>query len=103
MPFYFGKSKDGSDLKEVEGMYVSPDGKEWSNMPYTDKVSREKYKKARIYDEIYNYCAERGLTVSEAFNQIAKKESGLSARCKKMLTWLMTQPDGEIDFSTYKL
>lgn len=24
MPFYRGKSKDGSDMEEVEGMYVNP-------------------------------------------------------------------------------
>ena len=32
---YSGKSEDGSDMYPVKGVYVSPDGEEWSNMPYT--------------------------------------------------------------------
>jgi hypothetical protein len=36
MPFYIGKSADGSDAKELKGMYRSPDDKEWSSKPYDD-------------------------------------------------------------------
>ena len=33
MPFYTGKSHDGSDIHEVEPfLYLSPDGAQWSNM-----------------------------------------------------------------------
>jgi hypothetical protein len=34
MPFYKGTTKDGSDMVEVQGMYISENGKEWSNKPY---------------------------------------------------------------------
>lgn len=42
MPIYCGKSADGSDMQEFEGFHASPDGKEWSNMPYPEK-SYKKY------------------------------------------------------------
>ena len=31
---FTGKSADGSDAKEVEGMYMHPDGEQWSNQPW---------------------------------------------------------------------
>ena len=39
MAFYTGKTKDGSDMREVQGMHISENGKEWSNKPYP--VTRE--------------------------------------------------------------
>lgn len=34
MPIYYGRSADGSDAQEFEGMHVSPCGKYWGNMPF---------------------------------------------------------------------
>ena len=31
---YTGKSADGSDMYPAQGMYMSPDGEQWSNQPY---------------------------------------------------------------------
>ena len=33
MPIYYGKSKDGSDIKEFEGFYVSENEKYWGSKP----------------------------------------------------------------------
>ena len=33
MPIYYGKSKDGSDMKEFEGFNVSENGKYWGSEP----------------------------------------------------------------------
>jgi hypothetical protein len=33
MPIFYGKSRDGSDMKEFEGMHTSPNGKYWGNKP----------------------------------------------------------------------
>jgi len=41
MPIYYGKSKDGSDMKEFEGMYTSPNGKYWGNKPISLKEEKE--------------------------------------------------------------
>lgn len=40
MPFYTGKSADGSDAKEFPGFPVSPNGKYWGTEPIS--LEREK-------------------------------------------------------------
>jgi len=41
MPFYRGTTPDGSDMEEVEGMYINPKNpNEWSNMPYPIGASK---------------------------------------------------------------
>lgn len=35
---FYGKSEDGSDAKEFEGVYINPNNpNEWSNLPYNKK------------------------------------------------------------------
>jgi hypothetical protein len=41
MPFYFGKSADGSDIQEFPGFHVSPNGKYWSTEPITEEEEKE--------------------------------------------------------------
>jgi hypothetical protein len=85
---YSGKSADGSDIYPVQGMFMSEDGKSWSNQPLTHEQyleDREWKLQKRIYLEIYDYCHDRRLTFRDAYNQIATKTSGLSARCKQYL------------------
>lgn len=48
MAFYTGSSPDGSDIREVQGMFVSPDGNEWSNIPYPPKSYKKYDWKKRI-------------------------------------------------------
>ena len=38
--FYTGSSRDGSDIHEVEGMYVSSCGNFWSSDPFTKQEER---------------------------------------------------------------
>ena len=44
MPFYTGSSADGSDMHEAQGMYVSPCGKYWSNMPFRNGAKNIQWK-----------------------------------------------------------
>ena len=49
--FYTGYSADGSDIQEVEGMYVSSCGNFWSSTPFTkqeEKACRKNAYKRRI-------------------------------------------------------
>ena len=67
MPFYRGKTPDGSDMEEVEGMYVSLCGRYWSNMPFgtpenphplpetrVERRERERNEKKRIRNNCRN-------------------------------------------------
>lgn len=40
MPIYYGKSRDGSDMKEFEGMHVSPNGKYWGSEPISEEEEK---------------------------------------------------------------
>ena len=49
--FYTGRSADGSDMQEFEGMYVSSCGNFWGNHPFTkeqEKSMRKDAHKKRI-------------------------------------------------------
>lgn len=91
MPFYTGKTADGSDMEEVGGMFVSPDGKEWSNTPYTQEQylqAKEERRLNRIYKEILEHINGKR-TLQDEYNLIKNKQSGMSARCKKFLVDLI--------------
>lgn len=46
MPIYYGKTRDGSDMKEVEGMHVSSCGNFWSSVPFTKESEKQMRKLA---------------------------------------------------------
>ena len=69
MPFYTGKTADGSDMEEVQGMYVSPDGKEWSNHPYP--TSRED----RLWGRIYAHLCDNHRSMNDEYELILRKAS----------------------------
>lgn len=59
--FYTGRSGDGSDMQEFEGMYVSSCGNFWSNHPFTkheEKSMRKDAHKKRIKD-LMNYKSKQ--------------------------------------------
>ena len=90
-----GSTADGADARIHPGMYLHPDGKQWSNEPFTwEQIvhDREIRRENRIHDEIYDYCEKRRITWRDAYNQIASKSSGLSARCKKYLINIIENP-----------
>jgi hypothetical protein len=73
MPFYTGKTKDGSDMKEVQGMHISENGREWSNQPYP------------ITRELNRHLKFVNLTLKEAHQAILDNNSKASKRVQKYL------------------
>ena len=41
MSIYRGKSVDGSDMEEMDGAYISPNGKYWGSEPISRKKEQE--------------------------------------------------------------
>lgn len=75
MPIYFGKSADGSDAQESRGMFISPDGNSWSNMPFT--------KEQKYYQIVYDYMCKHLLCLDDIKKQIDNKTCRLSKGVRK--------------------
>lgn len=74
MPFYSGKSKDGSDMKEVHGGYINPNNpNEWSSKPYPGIQVRT----LSIISDIENYMNGR-FSLRDVYNQILENKCPLS-------------------------
>ncbi len=71
---FTGRSADGSDMFPAKGVYLSPDGEQWSNMPYT--------KEDRMYEEVYDYLASNLRSMRMEYNLIKEKKSKLSRRLR---------------------
>ena len=71
MPFYKGTTADMSDIQEVQGVYISEDGNEWSNMPYP------------IHRELYRHLRYVTLSFNEAYEAILNGTSKASKRVQK--------------------
>ena len=71
--FYTGRTKDGSDMREVQGMYISENGNEWSNMPYP------------IHRELSRHLKYANLTLKEAHEAILTGTSKASKRVQKYI------------------
>lgn len=84
MPFYTGSTADGSDMREVRGMYLSPDGKEFSNMPYT--------KEQKAYDRVYDHIVKYHRTFQMEYDLIKQKKSILPRVCRE---WLVAEFEKE--------
>ena len=69
--FLTGKSKDGSDATEVQGMYISEDGNGWSNQPYP------------IHRELYRHLKYVDLSFKEAHEAMLNGTSKASKRVQK--------------------
>lgn len=92
MPIYTGKTADGSDMKEAEGVYVSEDGSYWSNMPIT-KEHRRQAKEQRDYDAIFQICSDRHLSMKDLYQLVLdKKSTMLSSRQKRLLAEIINTP-----------
>lgn len=76
-----GKSADGSDAYQAEGMYVSPDGNQWSNKPYTEED--------KMWHELYPYLAKNLRSLKDEYELIKQKKSNLSSRLRSYVTHLM--------------
>jgi len=51
MAIYYGKSKDGSDMKEFKGFHVSENGEYWGSMPINNDgtLKYEKKQKSKYH------------------------------------------------------
>jgi len=80
--FFTGSTADGSDMKEVRGAFISPDGKEWSNMPYTAD------------DRLREYLWDNEMSLEDEYELILLKKSKLSrAQRESIIRFYKTQND----------
>lgn len=78
MPFYKGKTRDGSDIEEVHVAYVNPDNEnEWSSKPYPSQKIDIANKKALL-----DYMNAR-YTLDDVYAQIQAKTCELSVRMRQ--------------------
>ena len=95
MPIYTGGSADGWDMREAKGMYVSPDGNQWSNIPYTDEE--------RAYDKAYNAETRMIRSISHKiktfedleteYQLILQKKSNFSVRQRQFIVSMFDEVD----------
>lgn len=78
---FTGKSADGSDAYPAMGMFMSPDGKQWSNQPYT--------KEDRMWMELYPHLAKRLISLKDEYKLVKQKQSTLSRRLRDYVVHLM--------------
>jgi len=78
---YTGQSADGSDMYPAQGVFVSPDGEQWSNQPYT--------KEDKMWMELYPYLAKNLRSLKDEYDLIQQKKSGLSKRLRDFVVHLM--------------
>ena len=85
MPFYTGKSADGSDIKELKGVYESPCGNYWSSQPIT--------RDQKAYDKAYDHCARYRKSFQALYDQL---KSGSSENLPKWVrTWFINKYETE--------
>jgi len=91
--------KNGDSITyETPGMFISPDGTQWSNFPYT-KEQKHIFNLQRRFDHTLEkikdhlYRTDRGL--KEEINLIINKKSTLPRYCKNFL--LQYDNDDDID------
>lgn len=71
MPFYSGRTADGSDAKEVHGAFINPENEnQWASTPY---------KKQRQYMEVMKYMS----SFDDVRKQILNKKCPLSVSLRK--------------------
>lgn len=76
-----GKSADGSDAYPPMGMFISPDGKQWSNQPYT--------KEDKMWQELYPYLAKNLRSLKDEYELVIQKKSNLSSRLRNYVKHLI--------------
>tara|TARA_R110002095_G_scaffold193603_1_gene171864 strand:+ start:7228 stop:7512 length:285 start_codon:yes stop_codon:yes gene_type:complete len=90
MPIYTGRTADGSDMKEFEGVYVNPENdNEWSSEPYPSQA--KSIRKVESIKEYMNgkYC------LNDVYLQIKEKKCGLSFKLRQ---FVLSHYDSEGNF-----
>jgi hypothetical protein len=78
---FTGKSADGSDMFPANGVYLSPDGEQWSNIPFT--------KEDKMWEQIYNHLATNLRSLQMEYDLIQQKKSTLSRRLRDHIVYLI--------------
>jgi len=78
-----GKSADGLDAYPAQGVFVSPDGEQWSNQPYT--------KEDKMWQELYPYLAKNLRSLRDEYELVLQKKSNLSRRMRDYVKHLMEE------------
>lgn len=90
MPFYIGRSADGSDMEEFGGMYVNPKNtNEWSSQPYP-----EQQRFINMNNIVFEYMNGR-YTLDDVYNQIKNKTCPLSRNVRE---YVLSHYNDEGDF-----
>ena len=79
---FTGKSADGSDMYPAMGVFVRPDGEEWSNEPYT--------KEDKLWQDLYPELAKRRHSLRMEYDLVLQKKSTLSRTLRDYVMHLMT-------------
>ena len=84
--------KDGNSLcYESPGMYVSPCGEKWGNMPFTKeqkKIDKVYSRFLFIFDKVTSHLTRTNRSILEEIELIKQNKSTLPRYCKD---WLLKQ------------
>ena len=80
-----GKSADGSDAYPAMGVFVSPDGEEWSSEPYT--------KEDKMWQYLYPELSRLRHSLRMEYDLVLEKKSTLSRRLRDYVIHLMEFED----------
>jgi hypothetical protein len=92
MPIYTGKSKDGWDMHEAQGMYMSPDGKHWGSEPFTYEQAQHDRANKVIegkYEAIRQYLKRYDISIYQAYDEVLEKKSKLSCKLRNFVLNLL--------------
>ena len=81
---FTGKSEDGSDMKEFEGLYEHPDGEQFSNQPWI--ITKED----RMYWEIRGHIDGKR-SLQDEYDLVKAKKSTLSRALRDFLVKFMDE------------
>lgn len=91
---FTGRSADGSDMHVALGVFVSPDGKEWSTKPFTSE-QRVRLKQHRIYERCWNHIAKYRRTLRDEYNLIMEGKSILPKNCRNFIVQYIKEIEKE--------
>lgn len=81
--FITGTGKDFSTARPVYGMFVSPDGETWGNMPFTKEQELDEKKFNKFWD-IMNFYKNK-LEFPEIVELIKQKKCNLSRKDREFV------------------
>lgn len=82
--FLTGKSADGSDAHEVEGLYVNPENPdEWGSIPFPPT------KEQKMAWEIYDHISAHNRSLKDEYDLVQQKQSTLSKRLRDFVVDLI--------------